>query len=153
MKVPSCRKGLSHEGFKKRCEEFGYAYCAENVLYNYHTADNAGNLTVGQWEGSPPHKDNMLRDKYTKVGCDLLSNSVPCDSACPSITNSWPRLLKVYNSRKASRWVPCSPEHGMLFWIADFTAALLVGAFKMFPVGKPAMHRNKQVWDISYPQL
>lgn len=63
-----CRTGLSHKDFASRCVELGYGFCAENVLYNYHTSDDAGDKSIAQWHSSPPHSANMHNGKYSVVG-------------------------------------------------------------------------------------
>eukprot|EP00892_Ulva_mutabilis_P000546 jgi/Ulvmu1/10492/UM064_0029.1 len=59
---------LSHDGFAARCQELGWGWCAENVLYNFETNADAGVGSITQWFNSPPHKKNMLNSQYTKVG-------------------------------------------------------------------------------------
>ena len=63
-----CRTGLSHDNFASRCAELGYTHCAENVLYNFHDMEDAGEKSITQWESSPPHSTNMKNTAYEVAG-------------------------------------------------------------------------------------
>jgi Cysteine-rich secretory protein family len=96
-----CRsiKGLSHDGFGGRCSAVSFSPCAENVLYNYDTGDDAPAKSMLQWYNSEGHKTNLMNPDYSKVGYGYFKCS---DGANVQVC-----------------WCCCSSSHGMYTFAAS----------------------------------
>jgi len=62
-------RDLTHNGFADRCRAAGYpSMCAENLLWNMDSSNNAPDVAVEQWRVSPGHFKNLISTSTNVVG-------------------------------------------------------------------------------------